>query len=97
MRCRSCNGGVHPAEVTYKPGQVPATMYGRKKCGDAPPVGAGCAQQSQPVQNLVNLVGDRWTANVIALSFHGLTRFDQISPRTASRNILADRLRFPRG
>jgi DNA-binding HxlR family transcriptional regulator len=28
-------------------------------------------------RNLIHTVGDRWTTSVIALSFHGLTRFEQ--------------------
>jgi DNA-binding HxlR family transcriptional regulator len=46
-------------------------------------------------KNLINIVGDRWTSNVIALSYHGLTRFDQfLQELPVATNILADRLRF---
>ncbi len=45
--------------------------------------------------NLIHLVGDRWTANIIALSFHGLTRFDQFHAELpVATNILSDRLKF---
>ena len=46
-------------------------------------------------KNLINIVGDRWTANVIALSFHGLTRFDEFHRELpVATNILSDRLKF---
>jgi DNA-binding HxlR family transcriptional regulator len=40
-------------------------------------------------------VGDRWTANVIALAFHGFARFDEFHRELpVATNILSDRLRF---
>ena len=46
-------------------------------------------------KNLINIVGDRWTSNLIALTYHGLTRFDQFHRELpVATNILSDRLRF---
>ena len=46
-------------------------------------------------KNLVNVVGDRWTANLLALSYHGLARFDQFHRELpVATNILSDRLKL---
>lgn len=46
-------------------------------------------------KNLVNIIGDRWTSNVIALAYHGLKRFDEFHKELpVATNILADRLKF---
>jgi len=46
-------------------------------------------------RNLINLVGDRWTASVIALAFEGHNRFDAFHAELpVATNILSDRLRL---
>ncbi len=46
-------------------------------------------------KNLVNITGDRWTANVIALAYLGIKRFDDFHRELpVATNILTDRLKF---
>jgi len=45
--------------------------------------------------NLINIVGDRWTSNLIALAYHGLVRFEQFHRELpVATNILSDRLKL---
>ena len=46
-------------------------------------------------KNFVELLGDRWTANIINLSFHRLKRFDEfLEHLPIATNILSNRLKF---
>lgn len=96
MCCAKCRAEVRMQDVSYRPG--PGAMFDER-------TKKARRRSSIPVQdvpsghalyhNLINLVGDRWTANVIALSFHGLTRFDEfIQELPVATNILSDRLKF---
>lgn len=96
MHCRACGDKVRMVEVSYTPGpgarQDEREMKVRRR--------SSLSVQDVPsnrslYKNLIHLVGDRWTANVIALSFHGLTRFDQFHQELpVATNILSDRLKF---
>jgi DNA-binding HxlR family transcriptional regulator len=96
MRCRACKGEIHPAQVVYKPGPGATRDIRQKKVRRRSSLSVQDVPSSRSLyKNLVNLVGDRWTANVIALAFHGLTRFDQFHQELpVATNILADRLKF---
>lgn len=96
LRCRACGGEVHAAEVSYRPGPGATRDEREKKVRRRSSLSVEDVPSSRSLyKNLVNLVGDRWTANVIALSFHGLTRFDQFHQELpVATNILSDRLRF---
>ncbi len=96
MRCRSCNGEVRVQDVSYKPGPGATRDERSKKVRRRSSISVHDVPSKRSVyKNLVNLVGDRWTANVIALSFHGLTRFDQFHQELpVATNILTDRLKF---
>ena len=96
MRCRACKGAIHPAQVSYKAGPGATRDERQKKVRRRSSLSVHDVPSSRSLyKNLVNLVGDRWTANVIALSFHGLTRFDQFHQELpVATNILADRLKF---
>ena len=96
LRCRACGDEVRVNAVSYQPGPGATGDERDKKVR---------RRSSLPVQNvpsrrslyknLINIVGDRWTANVIALSFHGLTRFDEFHRELpVATNILSDRLKF---
>lgn len=96
MVCLSCDAGVDGADVIYQPGPG-ATMDERQKkvrrrsslAMDAVP------SRRSLYKNLIDIIGDRWTANLIALTFHGLRRFEQFHAELpVATNILADRLRF---
>jgi len=96
MHCRACKGDINLREVTYKPGPGATHDERQKKVRRRSSLSVLDAPSNRSLyKNLVNLVGDRWTANVIALSFHGLTRFDQFHQELpVATNILADRLKF---
>ena len=96
MRCRSCNGEIRMQDISYKPGPGAARDERSKKVRRRSSISVHDVPSKRSVyRNLVNLVGDRWTANVIALSFHGLTRFDQFHQELpVATNILTDRLKF---
>ena len=94
---QACCGAVMDLrEVTYKPGPGATYDERQKKVRRRSSLSVLDAPSSRSLyKNLVNLVGDRWTANVIALSFHGLTRFDQFHQELpVATNRLADRLKF---
>lgn len=95
MRCRSCNGEIRMNDVSYKPGPGATRDERNKKVRRRSSISVHDVPSRRSVyKNLVNLVGDRWTANVIALSFHGLTRFDQFHTELpVATNILSDRLK----
>ncbi|MEH6584661.1 MAG: winged helix-turn-helix transcriptional regulator [Halioglobus sp.] len=96
MRCRYCEEEVFMRDVSYKPGPGAARDERDKKVRRRSSISVQAVPSHRSLyRNLINLVGDRWTANVIALSFHGLTRFDQfIEELPVATNILADRLKF---
>jgi len=96
MRCRECNSELHAAEVFYEPGSGISADEREKKVRRRSSLSLEDVPSNRSLyKNLINLVGDRWTANVIALSFHGLTRFDQFHQELPiATNILAHRLKL---
>jgi DNA-binding HxlR family transcriptional regulator len=97
MRCRSCDDEVLVHDVTYTPGPGATRDEREKKVRRRSSISVLDMPSSKRslYRNLIHLVGDRWTANVIALSFHGLSRFDQFHEELpVATNILADRLKF---
>lgn len=96
MRCRACKKEIHVTQVIYKPGPGATQDERQKKVRRRSSLSVHDVPSSRSLyKNLIHLVGDRWTANVIALSFHGLTRFDQFHQELpVATNILADRLKF---
>lgn len=96
MRCRACNEEVRMGDVSYRQGPGATRDEREKKVRRRSSISVQDVPSSRSVyKNLVNLVGDRWTANVIALSFHGLKRFDEFHQELPiATNILADRLKF---
>ena len=96
MRCGSCLRAVRMQDVDYQPGPGATRDVREKKVRRRSSISTGdIPSQRALYRNLINLVGDRWTANVIALAFHGLRRFDQLHRELpVATNILSDRLRF---
>lgn len=96
MRCRACNDPVHARTVTYRPGPGATQDERDKKVRRRSSISVLNVPSSRSLyKNLINLVGDRWTANLIALSFHGLTKFDEFHRELpVATNILTDRLKF---
>jgi len=94
LRCRSCSDQVEVWDVSYKPGPGATRDERDKKVRRRSSIPVANVPSRRIYKNLINIVGDRWTANIIALSFHGLTRFDQFHRELpVATNILADRLK----
>lgn len=96
MRCRSCEQEVHCADVRFKPGPGATQDERGKKVRRRSSISVMDAPSARSLYlNLIHIVGDRWTANVIALAFHGLKRFDDFHRELpVATNILADRIKF---
>lgn len=96
MRCSQCNETVDLHDVKYTPGPGATSDQRDKKVRRRSSLSVEDVPSRRSVyRNLINIVGDRWTANVIALSFHGFKRFEQLHEELpVATNILADRLKF---
>lgn len=95
-RCVACNEMVRQEDASYQPGPGATRDVREKKVRRRSSLSSDDIPSRRALyRNLINLVGDRWTANVIALSFYGLARFDQFHQELpVATNILTDRLRF---
>ena len=96
LRCKQCFGEVSSTDVSYADGPGTSLDIRQKKIRRRSSISIMDAPSSKPMyKNLIHLIGDRWTANVIALAFHNLKRFDEFhSELPIATNILSDRLRF---
>lgn len=96
MQCNDCNQDVGCKDVSFIPGpgagkDQRATKTRRRSASAPQRNGVG----KNLYRNLINLLGDRWTANLIALAFHGLKRFDDfLKELPVATNILSDRLKL---
>jgi DNA-binding HxlR family transcriptional regulator len=95
MQCRACAAEVRAADVSFRPGPGATRDHRDKKVRRRSSVPVASVPGARSLyRNLINLVGDRWTANVIALAFHGLLRFDEFHHELpVATNILSDRLK----
>jgi DNA-binding HxlR family transcriptional regulator len=95
MVCGTCGDAVRGSEVDYRPGPGASTDLRSKKVRRRSSVSAARVPSEHSVyRNLIELVGDRWTANVIALAFHGHARFEDFHRELpVATNILSDRLK----
>jgi len=96
MCCGECDELVRLEDVSYAPGPGAARDVREKKVRRRSSISIReVPSQRTLYKNLVNIVGDRWTSNLIALAFHGLTRFDQFHRELpVATNILSDRLKL---
>jgi DNA-binding HxlR family transcriptional regulator len=96
LRCGSCLEEISVWDVSYKPGSGATQDERDKKVRRRSSISVmDVPSNRSSYRNLIHLVGDRWTANLIALSFHRLTRFDQFHEQLpVATNILSDRLKF---
>jgi DNA-binding HxlR family transcriptional regulator len=96
MYCAACDAPVSSEDASYAPGPGATQDVREKKVRrrSSIPIREVPSQRSL-YKNLVNVVGDRWTANLLALSYHGLARFDQFHRELpVATNILSDRLKL---
>jgi DNA-binding HxlR family transcriptional regulator len=96
MRCDSCATRVVANAVSFMPGPGATEDLRDKKIRRRSSIAVAQVPSRHALyRNLINLVGDRWTANIIALAFHGLKRFDAFHAELpVATNILSDRLRL---
>lgn len=95
-RCRECNETVDGRDISYAPGPGATRDSRIKKVRRRSSLSSAIVPSDHSVyRNLIDIVGDRWTANVVALAFHGHARFDQFHRELpVATNILSDRLKF---
>lgn len=95
-RCGECRDTVDGRDVSYQPGPGATRDSRIKKVRRRSSLSSMVVPSDRSVyRNLIDIVGDRWTANVIALAFHGHSRFDQFHRELpVATNILSDRLKF---
>lgn len=93
-RCRHCGDllTLHTCTYTAGPGEgleaLPFQRMHRKRQ----------TSDETPALELVDLLGDRWTALVVSIQYFGVHRFDEIQARLGiASNILTDRLRMLEG
>lgn len=96
IACRACGEKPTGQHVRYLPGPGATRDLRSKKVRRRSTLPARVVPSPRSVyRNLVDIVGDRWTANVIALAFHGHTRFDAFHRELpVATNILSDRLKL---
>ena len=95
MQCDYCNQDVYCQDVSFIPGpgagKDQRVTKTRRRSSSIQRGDLG----KTLYRNLINLLGDRWTANLVALAFHGLKRFDDFHKELpVATNILADRLKL---
>ncbi len=96
LQCGHCEETISGQDVEYSLGPGATRDVRSKKVRRRSSLSAAEVPSPRSVyRNLVNIVGDRWTANVIALAFHGHSRFDEFHRELpVATNILSDRLKF---
>ena len=96
MACKHCNKEILASDVEFHDGPGARRDLRQKKVRRRSSKSIKDVPTERPVyKNLIHLIGDRWTANVIALAYHGIKRFDGFHTELPiATNVLADRLKF---
>jgi DNA-binding HxlR family transcriptional regulator len=96
MACRHCGKEVLASEVEFHDGPGARRDLRKMKVRRRSSQSIKEVPTERPVyKNLIHLIGDRWTANLIALAYHGFKRFDGFHAELPiATNVLTDRLRF---
>jgi DNA-binding HxlR family transcriptional regulator len=96
MECQNCAGSIDPWDVNYQPGPGATQDEREKKVRRRSSISVLQVPSDRSLyKNLIHIVGDRWSANLTALAFHGLCRFDEFHRELPiATNILTDRLKF---
>ena len=96
LACKHCGGEVFSKDISYHDGpgatrdlrKMKVRRKSSKSIKDVPAT-------NRAYTNLIHLIGDPWTANLIALSYHGIERFDDFNRELPiATNVLTDRLKF---
>lgn len=94
-QCVRCDQSIYHQDVIYFPGPGATKDLREMKVRRRSTLSANDVPSNRNLYgNLVNIMGDRWTANILALSFHGITRFDEFRKELPiGKNTLSDRLK----
>lgn len=95
MECAHCKEDVHAPDVRYVDGPGSRKDERPVKVRRRSSVSSIENEQRNLYANIIHLVGDRWTANVIALAFHRIKRFEAFHKELpVATNVLSSRLKF---
>lgn len=96
MACRHCDKEVLASDVQFETGPGARRDLRQKKVRRRSSKSIKDVPMERPAyKNLIHLIGDRWTANLIALAYHGIKRFDGFHAELPiATNVLTDRLKF---
>lgn len=97
--CQACSEPVKVRDISLQPGPgagvepAPRARHSRR-ASDVPGTdGVGGVPLHPMLERSIEVLGDRWTAHLVAASFYGLTRFKDIQAELkVASNILTDRL-----
>lgn len=93
MQCGHCDKTIDSRDISFTPGPGAGVDQRATKTRRRSPAATRSTSKAL-YHNLIDLLGDRWTANLMALAFHGLKRFDEFHRELpVATNILADRLK----
>lgn len=94
--CKHCSEPVCWQDIEYRKG--PGAGFDVREIKTrrrATKTIVGDEQGTSLYRNLTELLGDRWTSNIIALAYHGLVRFEEFHKELpVATNILSDRLKL---
>jgi len=95
MRCGFCCGPLAPAEIRYAKAEGMTFGEGLAHRWRAPRQAAETGGTGRPVyRNLVALIGDHWSARIIACVLRGPARFEELhGVMPIATNVLSGRLR----
>ena len=96
MICKYCDAEVFAGDIHYAEGPGAGCDVRKKKVRRRSSISIKDASGSRTAyKNAIHVIGDRWTANLIALAYHGIRRFDEFHKELPiATNILSDRLKF---
>ncbi len=96
MRCSCCQGAVDSEHIEFHPGPGASRDVREKKIRRRSSKAIAEVPSTRNLyRNLINVVGDRWSSNVIALAYHGISRFEAFHAELpVATNILSDRLQL---
>ncbi|ALL14227.1 winged helix-turn-helix transcriptional regulator [Caulobacter henricii] len=97
--CQACAAPVKVRDISLQPGPgagvepAPRARHSRRASDIPGSDGVGGVPFHPMLERSIEVLGDRWTAHLVAASFYGLTRFKDIQAELkVASNILTDRL-----
>ncbi len=96
MSCKNCGSEILAEDIAYAEGPGAGLDVRKKKVRRRSSISIKDASGSRTAyKNAIHIIGDRWTANLIALAYHGIRRFDEFHKELPiATNVLSERLKF---